>query len=91
MTVLQKGSLRYHGRIGDLTAAAAGRVWIAELDRAQWERDRDRFPVLSAVPEGAGMRVRVLAEEQPYAGAQQAAPSIEDAYLHLMRREESCV
>ncbi|WP_339223940.1 ABC transporter ATP-binding protein [Paenibacillus sp. FSL H8-0332] len=91
MTVLHQGSLRYHGRIGDLTAAAAGQVWIAELDRAEWERDRDRFPVLSAVPEGTGMRVRVLAEEQPFAGAQQAAPSIEDAYLHLMRREESYV
>lgn len=93
MTVLHKGRLRYHGRIGDLTAAAAGRVWIAELDRVEWERDRDRdrFPVLSAVPEGRNMRVRVLADEQPYAGAQQTAPSIEDAYLHLMRREESFV
>ena len=91
MTVLHKGSLRYHGRIGDLTGAAAGRVWTAEIGRAEWERDRERFPVLSAVPEGSGMRVRVLADEQPYPGAQQATPSIEDAYLHLMRREESFV
>ncbi|MEK5029454.1 ABC transporter ATP-binding protein [Paenibacillus sp. FSL M7-1046] len=91
MTVLHKGSLRYHGRIGDLTGAAAGRVWTVELDRAQWERDRDRFPVLSAVPEGTGMRIRVLADQQPYPGAQQAIPSIEDAYLCLMRKEESFV
>ncbi|MCE3200235.1 ABC transporter ATP-binding protein [Paenibacillus sonchi] len=91
MTVLHKGSLRYHGRIGDLTAAAAGRVWTAELDRAEWSRDSERFPVLSAVPEGAGMRVRVLSDEQPYPGAQQAVPSIEDAYLYMMRREEAFV
>ncbi|MFC4304898.1 ABC transporter ATP-binding protein [Cohnella boryungensis] len=89
MTVLQKGNLRYHGKIGDLTKAAEGRVWTAELDRTEWERDRDRFPVLSAVPEGSGMRVRILADERPYAGAQQASPSIEDAYLCLMRKEES--
>lgn len=91
MTVLHKGSLRYHGRIGDLTGAAAGAVWTAELERAQWERDRDRFPVLSAVPEGTGMRIRVLADQQPYPGAQQTTPSIEDAYLYLMRKEESFV
>lgn len=85
VTVLHKGSLRYHGRIGDLTSAVAGRVWTAELGRAEWEHDRDRFPVLSAVPEGSGMRIRVLADEQPYPGARQVAPSIEDAYMDLMR------
>lgn len=91
MTVLHQGSLRYHGRIGDLTGAAAGRVWTVELGKGQWERDRDRFPVLSAVPEGGGMRIRILADQQPYPGAQQAVPSIEDAYLYLMRKEESFV
>lgn len=88
MTVLHKGSLRYHGKVADLTGAAAGRVWTARLSRAEWERDRERYPVLSAVPEEAGMRIRILSDEQPYAEAMQVPPSIEDAYLYLMRKEE---
>ncbi|WP_150266874.1 ABC transporter ATP-binding protein [Paenibacillus tepidiphilus] len=87
MTVLHRGELRYHGRTSELTAAAAGRIWTAELERGQWERERERFPVLSAVPEGTGMRIRILADERPYADAQPAVPSIEDAYLYLMRKE----
>ncbi|MCL6458476.1 MAG: ABC transporter ATP-binding protein [Gorillibacterium sp.] len=87
VTILKQGTLKFHGKVGELTKAAEGQVWSVELDKAQWERERERFVVLSAVADGPSMRVRFLAPDQPFPQAISVTPSIEDAYLYLMGKE----
>jgi ABC-2 type transport system ATP-binding protein len=70
--VLDRGRVRYDGRVTELVGQAAGRVWLAdEADPAatvSWRTGTGRY-------RNVGSR--------PPAGGQPAEPSLEDAYLLL--------
>ena len=72
--VLDRGQVRYDGPVTDLTGQAAGRVWLAdEPDPAatvSWRTGTGRY-------RNIGARVRD--------GVEHAEPSLEDAYLLLLR------
>ncbi|WP_030442345.1 ABC transporter ATP-binding protein [Actinoplanes subtropicus] len=84
VAVLAKGRLVFEGTVTDLTARAEGRVWTLTT--------ADPPPtgglVVSALPDGAGMRYRVVAGTTPPAGAQPATPTLEDGYLALSSARE---
>ncbi|MEO3945462.1 ABC transporter ATP-binding protein [Gorillibacterium sp. CAU 1737] len=84
VTVLQNGQMPFTGEIGDLAEKARGRVWLAEMDRAEWAKADGRYPIVSAVAAGSAMKVRLLSEERPFADAQAAEPTMEDGYLCLV-------
>ncbi|WP_438434443.1 ABC transporter ATP-binding protein [Gorillibacterium sp. sgz500922] len=86
VTVLKKGQVPYSGELAGLAEAARGQVWLAELSREEWAQADGRYPLVSAVAAGNGMRVRLIAKEQPFAGAEAAEPTAEDGYLCLMTK-----
>ncbi|WP_040952092.1 ABC transporter ATP-binding protein [Gorillibacterium massiliense] len=89
VTVLRQGTVRYHGPVFELNRLADGRVWSGVLSREAYEQVRLAYPVLAAVTEGDGMRLRLLAENQPFEQAEPVRPSIEDGYFCLMQGEAS--
>lgn len=84
ITVLKNGRVPFHGAIADLAERARGRVWLAEMDKHEWMQADSRYPIVSAVASESAMRVRLLADERPFPGAQAAEPTMEDGYLCLV-------
>ncbi|MGN9839879.1 ABC transporter ATP-binding protein [Nonomuraea sp. H19] len=80
LAVLAKGRLAFQGTVRELVSHADRRVWTVTTAGAAPAAGR----VVSALPEGAGMRYRVVAAAPPDPGARPAEPTLEDGYLALM-------
>jgi ABC-2 type transport system ATP-binding protein len=71
-----------------LLRAAEGRVWEALVGSTDLAEFRERHLTSRAVRTSDGVRVRVLADSPPSAGAVPVSPDLEDAYLLVVRRAE---
>ncbi|WP_406318781.1 ABC transporter ATP-binding protein [Streptosporangium sp. NBC_01639] len=80
LAVLTKGRLVFQGNVGELVSRADRQVWTLTTSgpAPSWGR------VVAALPEGAGMRYRVIAPTAPDPAARPAEPTLEDGYLALM-------
>ncbi|MEU6712304.1 ABC transporter ATP-binding protein [Nonomuraea sp. NPDC046802] len=80
LALLAKGRLAFGGTVSELLARADGRVWTVTTPGAAPPAGR----VVSVLPEGVGMRYRVVAATPPAPDALPAEPTLEDGYLALM-------
>ncbi|TDC97334.1 ABC transporter ATP-binding protein [Nonomuraea deserti] len=80
LAVLAKGRLAFQGSVRELVAHAHQRVWTVTTPGPAPAVGR----VVAALPEGAGMRYRVVAPGPPDPLARPAEPTLEDGYLDLM-------
>ena len=85
LALLNEGRIVFNGAPTELVAEAHGRVWTVVADYRELDRLKESHPVVSMVPAAAGYELRIVAEEQPAAGAEPAAPNLEDAYLYYMQ------
>lgn len=89
IAVLDGGFLRADARPEELLASVRGRVWTLVTPTERLAGLRSAHPVSSAVHRADGAHVRLLAEEPPTPEAEPATPSLEDAYLWLIRTGKS--
>jgi ABC-type multidrug transport system ATPase subunit len=85
IAVVRQGGLVASGPPEALLRRAAGATWEAVLTSAEFERERQRLTVSSLVRRSDGVHVRLVAQQQPLAGAESVEPDLEDAYLALMQ------
>ena len=84
IAVLRSGRLLAHATPEDLLAAAEGRVWEWRVPSGELATVRERFAVSKAVRRSDGVEVRAVAPEPPAEDVRPVAPTLEDAYLHVM-------
>jgi ABC-type multidrug transport system ATPase subunit len=86
VVVLAAGSVRADERPERLIARAEGRVWevVVPGSAAAGVARAHRLSEMTPVP--GGVRLRLLAESMPAAGAVPVAPTLDDAYLLLLGR-----
>ncbi|GAA3087785.1 ABC transporter ATP-binding protein [Streptosporangium carneum] len=80
LAVLARGRLVFEGTVERLVARAEGVVWTVTTPGPAPSTGR----VVSAVPDGAGTRYRVVASSAPEPDAETVEPTLEDGYLALM-------
>lgn len=85
IAVLDEGRLRADGPPEELLAAVEGRVWKMVVPGDRLGDLRSRYSVASAAHRSDGTHVRLVAAERPAPDAEPANPTLEDAYLWLMR------
>ncbi|MCX4758478.1 ATP-binding cassette domain-containing protein [Kitasatospora purpeofusca] len=86
IAVLAGGRLLRRGSPEELLHGQAGRVWEVLVDAGSVAAVQQHFVVSRMVRAGDGrVRLRLLADGQPTAGAVPVAPDLEDAYLGLVR------
>jgi ABC-type multidrug transport system ATPase subunit len=88
LAVLNHGRIAFVGESRDLVSRAQGKVWQACVDDATYESLRDRHTITSMVDTDHGMHLRLLSETTMHQGWQHVEPTLEDAYLCLVSREE---
>ncbi|MDF2519472.1 MAG: transporter ATP-binding protein [Clostridia bacterium] len=83
--ILNQGRLVYKGAVKDLLASSEGAVWTASIDRGQLDEVRSSSTIISSVSEGDKVKLKLLAGEKPMPEAEEARPTLEDAYMHIMK------
>jgi ABC-2 type transport system ATP-binding protein len=82
MAVLDQGRVRFHGAPSTLIAAAEGQVWEVEI--ALNQSPPVSWRIASRMLAAESLRLRVVGE-QPDQSARPVVPTLEEAYLALMR------
>jgi ABC-type multidrug transport system ATPase subunit len=83
IAIVDRGRLLAYAAPEDLLRQVEGRVWEWVLPSADLPAARERWKISSTVRRADGIHARVVAEEPP-PGAKPLAPSLEDAYLHVL-------
>lgn len=85
VAVLNRGKLCFLGTPLEMTKYASGFVWQYYVPLSEFETVRKEYLVVHHMREGDRIRVRCLAKKQPDPAAQIVNPTLEDAYLWLLR------
>jgi ABC-type multidrug transport system ATPase subunit len=88
IALLDRGELRYQGAPEDLVRMVEGKSWSIIVDDAGFESVSRRFHIVTVVPEGDALRLRIVGDADPLPGAKPVPPNLEDAYVHFMESDE---
>ncbi len=85
LAILKQGLIAYEGKISDLLKQAANSIWTLVIDRNDLAALREKATILTSVSEGSKISLKLLADQQPFPRATPAQPTIEDAYMKIMK------
>ncbi|HQA56872.1 MAG TPA: ABC transporter ATP-binding protein [Acetivibrio sp.] len=83
--VLREGKIVYSGTVGELLKSVEGYVWSGLIEPDKLNYVQDNFTLISSVRETEKFRVRILASEKPFEGAENISPSVEDGYMKIIK------
>lgn len=86
LTILNKGNQIYEGKVSNLISKAEGNVWVVEINRELNSKYENEFEVISSIVEGNKVRLKILSNKKPSENAVLANPTLEDAYMLVMKR-----
>ncbi len=89
IVVMGQGLLLADATPEALLEQVASRVWELEVPASELEALRARHLVGATLRRGSSVLVRLVAAERPSAAARPASPTLEDAYLRLLREAQS--
>lgn len=85
LAILDKGKILYSGKVVDMLNIAKDKVWTIICDREDIDKIRKNNIVISTVSEGNNIRAKVLSSTIPFDDAIATKPTIEDAYMQIMK------
>jgi ABC-2 type transport system ATP-binding protein len=88
LAVINKGQIIFKGSVEELIYKVQGKVWTSVFRRSEFEDIKESSTIISSISEGKNIRARILSDLKPAEGAENVLPSIEDAYLQLMKSGE---
>ena len=86
VAVLNTGKLCYLGDPQQMTKIAEGFVWQFKVDAKKFEEISKELWIVHHIRDGEQIRARCLSNIQPFPEAQEVRPTLEDAYLWLLRK-----
>jgi ABC-2 type transport system ATP-binding protein len=89
LAVLNHGRIAFEGACRELVARAQGKVWQTCVDDTQYEALRNDYTITSMVDTDHGMQLRLLSDAQTQPNWQRVEPTLEDAYLWLVKATET--
>jgi ABC-2 type transport system ATP-binding protein len=88
IAVLDEGELIYRGTVEALLEEARGKLYTAVVSKTELPRLKEQYTVTSMVTQDNSVNVRLIADIKPFDKAAPCEPSVEDAYMYLMRGKE---
>jgi ABC-type multidrug transport system ATPase subunit len=89
MAILAGGRIVEQGVPGELIEDLQGRVWQHQVDRADLDRARAEWPLISTRLQAGCTVVRVLADQRPTAAFEPVNVGLEDVYFATLHRVRS--
>ena len=91
IAIVNQGQLVIHTAPSELLAAAAGKVWEWLVPSQTWMEVRNQLLISSTIQSSEGVRMRVIADNQPSANSRLVNPTLEDAYMYSISAEKQLV
>ncbi len=88
VAILDRGRLLYCDDPAKMTETARGHVWQFNIEPKDLETVRKTMLVVHHMRDGEKIRVRCLSRERPAADAAEINPTLEDAYLWMLRKKD---
>jgi len=88
LSILNKGKLIYNGTVKDVIKRAEGYVWNLTLDYVEYLEYMDKYNIISTVVDGDKVSLRLLSNEKPAINATGVSPTLEDAYMILIKEAQ---
>lgn len=85
LAVIDKGELKYQGSPLEMVHLADGLIWEYLIPAEEFGHADDEQVIVNHIREGEKIRVRCIAQQQPFETAYQVEPVLEDAYLCLLK------
>jgi ABC-type multidrug transport system ATPase subunit len=85
VAVVDKGELKYFGEPENMLDMAVGKVWQFLIDKESFDEKLEKSLVVHNIQDGNRIQVRYISVVEPYPGAVQVEPNLEDAYLCLLK------
>lgn len=85
VAVLHRGRIRYRGTPQGMRETVRGKVWELVASSEELPAIRSQYTETALQRDGDQARVRVLAEAPPAPSARSVEPTLDDAYIGLMR------
>ncbi|MCK4539199.1 MAG: efflux RND transporter permease subunit [Candidatus Krumholzibacteria bacterium] len=88
VAILNRGSLLYLDEPSKMKDLARGKVWQMHVDPNDLEETRGRMMVIHHMRDGEKIRIRAIAASKPAENAIEVPPTLEDAYLWLLKEKD---
>jgi ABC-type multidrug transport system ATPase subunit len=86
VAILNNGQMNYLGVPQEMADEANGKVWQANISEEKFEKLEKSLDVIHHTRLDNEIRIRVLSNEKPMEGAVTVNPTLEDAYLWLLKK-----
>ncbi len=87
MALLDRGEMVYYGSPENLVKHAEGHVFRLDLTPAEYEFVKEKYNVISTLPNETGWEVQVVSDDVPDYNAISIEPNIEHAYVYFMEHK----
>ncbi len=84
MALLNKGEVVYHGSPDEIIKKAEGNVWQINATDAEFKKIKEKFHVISTIPDNNGWEVQVVADDIEGFSGKPVAPNLEHGYVYFM-------
>lgn len=85
LSILNKGKVLYNGTVKDIIKNADGYIWNLSIDAEEFYQFMDKYNVISSIIDGEKISLRILSKEKPSLEACNIQPTLEDAYMKLIK------
>ncbi|HKI87816.1 MAG TPA: efflux RND transporter permease subunit, partial [Draconibacterium sp.] len=85
VAVINRGNLKYFGSPNNMLNMGNNFVWQFFIPAKEFDDFANKQLIVHHMRDGVNIKVRCLAKEQPYPGAVNVSPHLEDAYLCLLK------
>ena len=85
VAILHKGEVRYVGDVAGMLEQVRGKVWQIDATPEELPALRGKYLETGLLREGGRLHIRVVAEEAAGSAFRPVDPTLEDAYIWLMR------
>jgi ABC-2 type transport system ATP-binding protein len=89
VAILHRGKIRFVGDIAGMLEQVKGKVWQIDATPAELPELRGKYLETGLLREGGRIHIRVVADKPEGPEFRAVEPSLEDAYIWLMREDKN--
>ncbi|MEM9141536.1 MAG: ABC transporter ATP-binding protein [Bacteroidota bacterium] len=91
MAIIGHGEVLLTGKPSEIESSLNGKIWEKQIDISEFDGHQAKYKVISNRFHLGKMMVTVVADDMPDGDFYQKAPSLEDAYFHLLYNQAQTV
>ena len=88
VAVIKEGTLQFNGKVTDLIKQARGKVWETKISQADFKKYQTLYHIVDSIRTEQGWNIKIIADTAHIPNATPVSPTIEDAYMFLIKANE---